>query len=160
MKEVINSCLDFIEKEYGKEAAEQIDQIEGDYLKYNEIFKFVHKKDQLQKVRDLWRYIAAKNFKELKEAVSQNGLKGCLLYWAKALSNTDCELSYNTKKDVFKIKMHQCPAVSQIGEKKYERYCQHCKEMYQEVLTDYKVSLIANNHGQCEITITKQETKK
>lgn len=131
--------------------------VDKDFIKsYNKLFKFLRAIDE-QTVIDFWQKLADTILGELKESVKQKGLAGCFEYWSRTLSQegADCLITLDTKEQVFKITMRQCPSLA-VLDKPNKEYCQHCDVLYRSILEPlgYKYEIDYNGRGQCEIRIT------
>lgn len=107
---------------------------------YSELFKFLHEKDGEQAINDFWNYLSDNFLGNLKDLVTEHGIRGCWLYWKHTLNEeaADFTMTLDEDKGVFSIDMHYCPSKGRLLEfkhiKPYENYCGHCQVLYKRVL--------------------------
>lgn len=128
-------------------------------LKYNELFKCLHKYGGKQAVIDFWEKLADVICGELQEKVKTKGLAGAIEYWSNTLSqeNADCEITFvhNSEEEKLIIRMKKCPSLAKL-ECPYEHYCDHCFVLYNRVLNPLGYNFTtAIGDGGCLIMIKK-----
>ncbi|MCE5323522.1 hypothetical protein LLG46_09450 [bacterium] len=107
---------------------------------YSELFKFLHEKGGEQAVNDFWNYLSDNFLGNLKDLVTEYGIKGCWLYWSHTLNEeaADFTMTLDEEKGVFSIDMRYCPSKGRLLKfkhiKPYENYCGHCQVLYKRVL--------------------------
>jgi hypothetical protein len=133
---------------------------------YSELFKFIEKKGGKKSVRDFWNYLADLHLAEtLKRLVKKHGIRGCWLYWKKALNEeaADFTMELDEKAGVFKIFMHHCPSKGRLLKwrqiKPYRDYCEHCV-IYSRILEPLGLRVeddfSRTDQARCSVIIRRQ----
>ncbi|MDD5678210.1 MAG: hypothetical protein PHW60_09515 [Kiritimatiellae bacterium] len=133
---------------------------------YSELFKFLEKKGGKKAVADFWNYLSDLYLKaSLKKLVKLHGIRGCWLYWAKALNEeaADFTMELDDKAGIFKINMHYCPSKGRLLHwrhlKPYAGYCLHCDVLYRRILEPlgycYAADFSQTDKARCSVVITR-----
>jgi hypothetical protein len=118
-------------------------------------------------VRDFWDYLSDLYLNEsLRKLVVEKGLRGCYIYWKKALSEeaADFKMILDEEKGEFHIDMRKCPSKGMLLEleqmKPYEKYCFHCPALYSRVLEplgfEYIMDLSHTDNAKCTVIVRKK----
>lgn len=131
---------------------------------YSELFKFLEARGGRRAVQRFWDYLADRFLANLRSAVAQHGLRGCWLYWSRALNEEAADFTMELDEDAgqFRITMHRCPSMGRLLEldhvEPYHDYCRHCDVLYRRVLEPlgyrYTVDLSRCREAQCAVTVT------
>jgi hypothetical protein len=125
---------------------------------YNELFKFMESQGAIE---DFWPILADAILGRLKQLVTERGFIGMIQYWTDTLVSEDavCTLTCEINGDdsYFIITMKDCPSLKQLGEHRFERYCEHCDAIYGQVLErlGYTFERIGTANNGCCIRIRK-----
>ena len=133
---------------------------------YSELFKFLERKGGKKAVLDFWNYLSALYLsKTLKRLVRKHGIRGCWLYWKKALNEeaADFSMELDEKAGIFKICMRHCPSKGRLLKwrhlKPYTQYCRHCDVLYRRILEPlgyrYEADFSRVDKARCALVITK-----
>ncbi len=133
---------------------------------YSELFKFLEKKGGKKAVLDFWNFLSDTYLTTLRELVAAHGIKGCWLYWSRALNEeaADFAMELDEKKEEFRIDMHRCPSKGRLLELRrihpYRDYCRHCDVLYRRVLEplgyEYIIDLSGADKARCSVTVRKR----
>jgi len=134
---------------------------------YSELFKFLEKKGKKKAVVDFWNFLSDKYLTlSLKRLVKNHGIRGCWLYWQKALNEeaADFTMELDEKAGVFKITMHHCPSKGRLLKwrhiKPYPDYCLHCDVLYRRILEPmgyrFDVDFSETDKARCSVIISKK----
>ena len=133
---------------------------------YNEIFKLLERDHGFDAVRKLWAGIRENFLIELRNFLKEEGLAGAYKYWSRTLTEEDavCDLKYDDDEGRLEIYMKECPSVKRARASArgyYERYCEHCGELYPPLLEAYGIScewhIIDTEAGICRWILTSRE---
>ena len=133
---------------------------------YNKIFKLLERDYGFEAVRKLWAGIRENFLIELRNFLKEEGLAGAYKYWSRTLSEEDalCDLKYDDEKGTLEIHMSECPSVKRARASArgyYERYCEHCAELYPPLLEAYGVAcsweIIDTKAGICRWILTRKK---
>ena len=130
---------------------------------YSELFKYIEQKENKAAVIEFWNYLSDAFLTNLKDLVATNGIRGCWMYWNKALAEEAADFTMELDEDAgeFSITMHHCPSKGRLLEYKhiepYRDYCEHCDFLYRRVLEPlgfkYEIDLSQTHKAQCHITV-------
>ncbi|MBN2557528.1 MAG: hypothetical protein JXB33_02095 [Clostridia bacterium] len=134
---------------------------------YSEGFRFIEKKGGRAEVGRFWDYLSDNYLRDsLRKLVSEHGIRGCFMYWEKALNEeaADFRMTLDEGKNEFRIEMHKCPSKAMLIEldymEPYEEYCGHCPAIYSRVLEplgyEYSMDLSMTGMARCSATVTKK----
>jgi len=134
---------------------------------YSELFKFLEKKGKKKAVVDFWNFLSDKYLaSSLKRLVKKHGIRGCWLYWEKALNEeaADFTMELDEKAGLFKITMHHCPSKGRLLKwrhiKPYPDYCLHCDVLYRRILEPmgycFNADFSETDKARCSIIISKK----
>jgi len=135
---------------------------------YSEGFKFLEKKGGFGEVQEFWNHLSDLYLESsLKKLVSEMGIRGCYIYWKKALSEeaADYIISLDEDKGEFRIDMRWCPSKGMLNEldymEAYDKYCLHCPALYSRVLEplgySFEMDLSRTDRAQCTAIIKKKD---
>lgn len=130
---------------------------------YSELFSYLHDRGGKAAVEDFWNYISDNFLNNLRELASEQGVRGCWLYWSHTLNEeaADFEMELDEEAGEFRIVMHRCPSMAMLLEQNqiapYQDYCGHCNVLYRRVLEplgfDYVHDMSGCRDARCEIVI-------
>ncbi len=134
---------------------------------YSELFKFLEQEDGPAAVEDFWNYISDHFLENLKDLVTQNGIRGCWMYWQHTLNEeaADFTLTLDEDKGQFHIAMHKCPSIGRLISEPhiepYHEYCRHCDVLYRRVLEplgyEYQIdNEFCHTEARCNIRISER----
>ena len=134
---------------------------------YSELFKYLEKKQGKAAVVDFWNYLSDIFLTNLRDLVVENGIRGCWLYWEKALNEEAADFTMELDEDAgeFSITMHHCPSKGRLLELKhiepYRNYCQHCDILYRRIFEplgfEYVFDFSQCDKAKCSVTIHKKD---
>ena len=107
---------------------------------YSELFKFLEQKGGRAAVDDFWHYLSDRFLGNLRDLVTQHGLRGCWLYWSQTLNEEAADFTMELDVDAgeFRLDMHRCPSKGRLlaaqDPAPYPDYCRHCDVLYRRVL--------------------------
>jgi hypothetical protein len=107
---------------------------------YSELFKYLEEKKGVEAVDDFWNYLSDNFLDNLRDLVTEHGIRGCWLYWSHTLNEeaADFTMWIDEEKGEFGIDMHQCPSKGRLLSlehvEPYHDYCRHCDVLYRRVL--------------------------
>ena len=130
---------------------------------YSELFRFLHSKGDKHAVVDFWNYLSDTFLDNLRDLVTENGIRGCWMYWSHTLNEeaADFTMTLDEEKGEFRIDMHHCPSMGRLREMKhmepYPDYCQHCDVLYRRVLEplgySYSLDLSTCKEARCSLVV-------
>jgi len=134
-------------------------------LAYNELFKFLHKKDGREKVISFWEAISDDFLQNLDSLVKEKGIEGMKEYWTQTLIEEGANYKMTADEDEFKIELYECPSVGILRRtkhiKRYPDYCKHCGILYPRIIERYGfncyVKYIDEEKGVCRLTVEKKK---
>jgi len=134
---------------------------------YSELFSYLEERGGEDAVLDFWRYLSDNFLGNLAELVIQHGIRGCWLYWSRALNEeaADFTMELDEENGEFKITMHKCPSKGRLLEyehiEPYPDYCRHCDVLYRRVLEplgyDYNIDLSDCDKASCVLTVHRRK---
>jgi hypothetical protein len=112
---------------------------------YNEIFKLLDRDYGFDAVKKLWAGIRENFLIELTNFLEREGISGAYKYWSRTLAEEDavCDIKFDDAEGRLEIYMKECPSVKRARASAagyYERYCEHCAELYPSLLEAYGIS--------------------
>lgn len=132
---------------------------------YSELFKYLGDKGGPEAVVDFWNYLSDSFLGNLRDIVSEHGIRGCWLYWSHTLNEEAADFTMELDEDAgeFRITMHNCPSKGRLLEYKhiepYRDYCRHCDVLYRRVLEplgyEYSIDMSKCDQAACEVVIRK-----
>ncbi len=132
---------------------------------YSELFKYLEKKGGRAAVDDFWNYLSDNFLDNLRDLVTEHGIRGCWMYWTHTLNEeaADFTMEVDDEAQEFKISMHGCPSKGLLLNTKhiepYYDYCGHCDVLYRRVLEPmgytYDFDASECDKAKCSITIRK-----
>ncbi len=130
---------------------------------YNELFKYIEQKEDKAAVVDFWNYLSDEFLANLNDLVTKNGIRGCWIYWNKALEEeaADFTMELDEEAGEFSITMHHCPSKGRLLEAKqlepYRDYCEHCDVLYRRVLEPlgmkYELDRTKTDYARCHLSV-------
>lgn len=136
---------------------------------YSELFKFIEEKDGDEGVLEFWNYLSDEFLGNLKQLVEENGIRGCWLYWERALNEeaADFTMELDEVAGEFTITMHACPSKGRLLREahieSYAAYCKHCDVLYRRVLEPlgyrYDIDLSRCDQAACVVSVRKATRK-
>jgi len=132
-------------------------KVNEDFLRiYNATFKFIHERLSKKAVRDYWKTIAPLALYDLKEALIDDGLYGCVRYWDDVMSAEGAEYQIIYNADKFTMNITRCPSLTKL-DRPYEDYCEHCKVMYSPLFKciGYIYKTKKTGEKSCKVTVCK-----
>ncbi|MHB9129535.1 MAG: hypothetical protein ACYDBB_00410 [Armatimonadota bacterium] len=133
---------------------------------YSELFKFLHQQGGEAALEDFWHYLSDNFLGNLRDLVTEHGIRGCWLYWNHTLNEeaADFTMELDEEASEFRIIMHHCPSKGRLLEfthfSPYPNYCGHCDVLYRRILEpfgyDCAVDLPAVDQAHCSVTICKR----
>ena len=107
---------------------------------YSELFKFLEQEGGREAVVGFWNYLSDTFLGNLRDLVTEHGIRGCWLYWTHTLNEeaADFTMELDEEAGEFRINMHHCPSKGFLLElthiEPYHDYCGHCDVLYRRVL--------------------------
>ena len=133
---------------------------------YNELFKYLDQKGGKAAVVDFWEYFSDTFLNNLRNLVLENGLRGCWLYWEKALREeaADFTMELDEEAGEFSITLHHCPSKGRLLAyehiEPYPDYCEHCDVMYRRVLEplgfEYGLDRSQTDRARCRLVVKRK----
>jgi hypothetical protein len=133
---------------------------------YSELFKFLEQHGGKRSVEDFWNYLSDRFLGNLRQAVVENGLRGCWSYWQHTLNEEAAEFSMELDEAAgeFRIEMHRCPSMGRLIEiqhiQPYHDYCRHCDLLYRRVLEplgyEYFIDLSRCHEAKCSLVVRRR----
>jgi len=134
---------------------------------YSEMFKYLEKKGGREAVLDFWNYLSDNFLDNLKDLVTEYGIRGCWLYWTHTLNEeaADFTMELDEEAGEFRIAMHDCPSKGLLLKLKhvepYHDYCGHCDVLYRRVLEPmgyaYEFNDSECDKAKCSIVIRRKQ---
>lgn len=129
---------------------------------YNEVFKFLDKKNGLQ---DYYREIAeGQNFHCL-ELFRSKGLQGMYEYWERIRIEENCDMTLKVTDEYFELTMHHCPSLSKVVDNDAGpclKYCDHCPGWVIPVIEKAgyicEYNMVGREIPQCQIRVYPQSS--
>ncbi|HID76077.1 MAG TPA: hypothetical protein EYP56_08790 [Planctomycetaceae bacterium] len=132
---------------------------------YSELFCFLEARGGRQAVQEFWEYLSDRFLTNLRNAVAEQGLRGCWTYWSHTLNEEAADFTMILDEDEgeFRIEMHRCPSMARLLETEhitpYPDYCRHCDVLYRRVLEplgyQYSIDLSRCHEARCTLTVRK-----
>ena len=133
---------------------------------YSEMFKFLERRGGKPAVIDFWTYLSDNFLGNLRDLVTEHGLRGCWLYWSHTLNEeaADFTMELDEEEGFFRITMRHCPSKGRLlgfsHLTPYRDYCEHCDLLYRRVLEpfgfSYEPDFSAVDQARCSLTIRKK----
>lgn len=107
---------------------------------YSELFRYLEERGGRDEVVRFWEYLSDNFLHNLRDLVTEHGLRGCWMYWSHTLNEeaADFTMELDEEAGEFSITMHQCPSKGMLLEldhmEPYHDYCGHCDVLYRRVL--------------------------
>ena len=107
---------------------------------YSELFGYIDDREGHDAVVAYWEYVADNYLHTLRELVREHGLRGCWMYWTRALNEeaADFEIVLDEEAGEYRSTMYSCPSKGRLlGYEHitpYYDYCGHCLVLYSRVL--------------------------
>jgi hypothetical protein len=137
---------------------------------YSELFKFIEERGGKNAVLDFWHYLSDNFLGNLEELVSENGIRGCWLYWSHTLNEeaADFTMELDEEEGEFTISMLRCPSKGRLLEyehiEPYANYCQHCDVLYRRVLEpmgyEYLYDMSDCDNARCKLVVRRANGRK
>lgn len=133
---------------------------------YSGLFAYLDSRGGSEAVRDFWNYLSDNFLGNLRDLVTEHGIRGCWLYWSHTLNEeaADFTMELDEEAGEFRIIMHKCPSKGRLLEQTnivpYANYCGHCDVLYRRVLEplgyDYIYDMSHCDEARCELLVRKQ----
>lgn len=133
---------------------------------YNELFNYLDKRGGHEAVVRFWEYVSDNFLNNLRELVSQHGIRGCWIYWSHTLNEeaADFRMELDEEAGEFRIEMRYCPSKSRLLKSDFIRpyydYCGHCDVLYRRVLEplgyEYIYDMSQIDQAKCSLLIRKE----
>ncbi len=133
---------------------------------YSELFKFLENRGGREAVVGFWEHLSATFLHNLRDLVTEHGIRGCWLYWNHTLNEEAAGFTMSLDEDAgeFSIDMHACPSKLLLLEcdhlKPYYDYCGHCDVLYRRVLEPLGYTCVADlskcAEGKCSFMIRRR----
>ncbi|MBN2449953.1 MAG: hypothetical protein JXR77_06170 [Lentisphaeria bacterium] len=130
---------------------------------YSELFRALQRLGGRKAVEEFWNCLSDRFLTNLRELVSEHGLRGCWLYWSRTLNEeaADFTMELDEEQGLFRIRMHHCPSKGRLLEADhflpYPDYCRHCDVLYRRVLEPlgftYDIDLSNCDRAACTLTV-------
>lgn len=134
---------------------------------YSEMFKFLERRGGVAAVDDFWNYLSDEFLGNLRDLVTEHGIRGCWKYWSHTLNEeaADFTLTVDDEAGTFEIVMRQCPSKGRLLEMEhiepYHDYCRHCDVLYARVLEPLGFSCTMDmsecDQARCRLFIQKRD---
>jgi hypothetical protein len=135
---------------------------------YSQLFRTLERLGGKRAVVDFWEHLSDSFLGNLRQLVSENGLRGCWLYWSHTLNEeaADFTMELDEAASEFRILMHACPSKGLLlgldHVEPYPDYCEHCDVLYRRVLEplgfDCTVDLSECDRARCALTVRRRAT--
>lgn len=135
---------------------------------YSELFKHLEDTGGVGAVEDFWDYLSDNFLGNLESLVKELGIRGCWLYWSRALNEEAADFTMELDEDIgwFRIRMHRCPSKARLLEyahiEPYHDYCRHCDALYRRMLEplgyDYRIDTTRCDEAACELVVSARQT--
>ncbi len=117
---------------------------------YSEFFRYLEERGGRDEVVRFWEYLSDNFLHNLRDLVTEHGLRGCWTYWSHTLNEEAAGFTMTLDEDAgeFSIVMHDCPSkglllgLEQMAP--YHDYCGHCDVLYRRVLEPLGFECIAD----------------
>jgi len=133
---------------------------------YSELFKYLEDKDGRDAVVGFWQYLSDTFLHNLRDLVTEHGIRGCWLYWDHTLNEEAAGFTMSLDEDIgeFSIVMHACPSKLLLLEcghiDPYYDYCGHCDVLYRRVLErlgyECTTDMSGCGEGRCSFVIQRR----
>ncbi|MFA6111937.1 MAG: hypothetical protein WDA75_24535 [Candidatus Latescibacterota bacterium] len=133
---------------------------------YSELFRTLEKLGGRRAVDDFWLYLSDHFLTNLRDLVTEHGIRGCWLYWSHTLNEeaADFTMELDEEAGQFQITMHHCPSKGRLLElahvEPYPEYCRHCDLLYRHILEplgyDYAIDLSRTDQARCQVTVRRR----
>ena len=142
---------------------------------YSELFRFLHERGGREAVEAFWASLSDRFLGNLRDLVTEHGLRGCWLYWSHTLNEEAADFTMELDEEAgrFRITMHRCPSKARLLACKhiepYADYCRHCDALYRRVLEplgyEYDIDLSECDRARCreatcKLTVTRTSPNK
>jgi predicted ArsR family transcriptional regulator len=134
---------------------------------YSELFKFLEEKGGKEAVTEFWNHLSDTFLTNLRDLVSEHGIRGCWEYWSHTLNEeaADFTMELDEEEGKFSIVMHHCPSKGRLLElshvEPYHDYCGHCVALYTRVLEPlgyhFDMDLSEVDQAKCSVVITRRK---
>lgn len=117
---------------------------------YSELFRYLEERGGHDEVVRFWEYLSDTFLHNLRDLVTEHGLRGCWMYWSHTLNEEAADFTMELDEDAgeFRIIMHHCPSKGLLMElehmEPYHDYCGHCDVLYRRVLEPLGFECIAD----------------
>jgi len=136
---------------------------------YSELFRTLEKLGGRRAVDDFWLYLSDHFLTNLRDLVTEHGIRGCWLYWSHTLNEeaADFTMELDEEAGQFQITMHHCPSKGRLLElthvEPYPEYCRHCDLLYRHILEplgyDYSIDLSRTDQARCRVIVRRRIPK-
>ena len=136
---------------------------------YSELFRYLEARGGVEAVEDLWERLSDRFLTNLRDLVAEHGLRGCWLYWSRALNEeaADFTMELDEEAGEFRITMHACPSKGRLlaadSVEPYHDYCRHCDLLYRRVLEplgyEYEIDLSECDRAKCSVRVRPKQTQ-
>ncbi len=133
---------------------------------YSELFCYLEERGGRDEVLRFWEHLSDHFLDNLRELVTQHGLRGCWMYWERTLNEeaADFTMELDEAAGEFTIRMRHCPSKGMLLElqqagriEPYHDYCGHCDVLYRRVLEpmgyDFAADLTECERARCSIVV-------
>jgi hypothetical protein len=130
---------------------------------YSELFKYLDSRGGERAVVAFWEHLSDNYLGELRDLVSEHGLRGCWLYWTRTLNEEAADFTIELDEDAgeFRIEMHRCPSKGRLTDcpniEPYSGYCRHCDVLYRRALEplgyEYSIDLSHCDRAACTLVV-------
>jgi hypothetical protein len=134
---------------------------------YSALFETLERLGGVQAVEDFWRDLSRRFLGNLRDLVSEHGIRGCWLYWERTLNEeaADFTMELDEEAGEFRIDMHHCPSKGRLLDTPhitpYRDYCRHCDVLYRDVLEqlgyEYTTDLSGTDQARCSLVVRRRE---
>ena len=133
---------------------------------YSELFSFLDENFGKKELIKFWKYLSKNFLGNLEKLAKKKGAYGMAEYWGHTLPEEGADYIITVKKDLFQIKMLNCPSAELLRKgpiKPYRDYCEHCLWLYPPIIRKYgwkvKIDYTDYKDGTCVETYTKKSSK-
>lgn len=133
---------------------------------YSELFKYLEERGGPDAVMGFWNYLSDNFLGNLRDLVTERGIRGCWDYWSHTLNEeaADFTMELDEEAGEFSITMEHCPSKGRLLEythfEAYPDYCRHCDALYRRVLEplgyDYDIDLSHCDEARCKLTVRRR----
>jgi len=134
---------------------------------YSEFFRFLEERGGRDEVVRFWEYLSDNFLHNLRDLVTEHGLRGCWMYWSHTLNEEAAGFTMTLDEDAgeFSIVMHDCPSKGLLlgleHMAPYHDYCGHCDVLYRRVLEPLGFECIADlsacDDARCSFVVRPRE---